>query len=107
MRTVAKRVLVTGGAVFLLAPLRQPAGTGRRVLCVDNYCTGRQGQHRASAHGAELRGERHDVTFRLFVEVDEIDNLACPAAGTTSSDPVQTNQDSVIGAILCGAGRSG
>lgn len=96
-----KRVLVTGGAGFIGTHLcRRLIEEGREVLCVDNFFTGTRGNI------AELIGHksfellRHDVTFPLYVEVDEIYNLACPASPIYyQSDPVQTTKTSVIGAI--------
>jgi UDP-glucuronate decarboxylase len=96
-----KRVLITGGAGFLGSHLceRLP-NDGHDVLCVDNYFTGRR------ANVAHLLGNpnfevlRHDVTFPLYVEIDEIYNLACPAAPIHYQfDPVQTTKVSVHGAI--------
>ena len=96
-----KRVLVTGGAGFLGSHLcERLLRDGHDVLSVDNYFTGRK------ANIAHLRGEprfetlRHDVTFPLYVEVDEIYNLACPASPVHyQHDPVQTTKTSVHGAI--------
>jgi UDP-glucuronate decarboxylase len=103
MRTYAdtKRILVTGGAGFLGSHLcERLIGEGHEVICVDNFFTG---QRRNIAHllqhpNFELL--RHDVTFPLFVEVDEIYNLACPASPVHyQHDPVQTTKTSVHGAI--------
>jgi UDP-glucuronate decarboxylase len=96
-----KRILVTGGAGFLGSHLidRLPAN-GHEVLCVDNLFTGskRNVQHLASEPRFEFM--RHDVTFPLYVEVDEIYNLACPASPIHyQHDPVQTTKTSVHGAI--------
>ena len=95
------RVLVTGGAGFLGSHLcdRLLKG-GAGVLCVDNYFTGsrRNIDHLLDHHGFELI--RHDVTFPLYVEVDQIFNLACPASPIHyQHDPVQTTKTSVHGAI--------
>ena len=96
-----KRVLVTGGAGFLGSHLiDRLLADGHEVLCVDNLFTGTKG-NLAHLH-AEPRFEflRHDVTFPLFVEVDEIFNLACPASPIHyQHDPVQTTKTSVHGAI--------
>jgi UDP-glucuronate decarboxylase len=98
---VRKRILVTGGAGFLGSHLiDRLLDAGHDVLCVDNYFTGTRDNI------AHLRGHerfeflRHDVTFPLFVEVDEIYNLACPASPIHyQHDPVQTTKTSVHGAI--------
>ncbi|UMY16444.1 SDR family oxidoreductase [Methylobacterium organophilum] len=100
-RGTSKRVLVTGGAGFLGSHLCEKLlGLGHEVLCVDNLFTG---SRRNIAHLLpEPRFEflRHDVTFPLYVEVDEIYNLACPASPIHYQfDPVQTTKTSVIGAI--------
>jgi UDP-glucuronate decarboxylase len=96
-----RRVLVTGGAGFLGSHLcERLLGQGREVLCVDNFYTGtRANLRRCLRHdGFELL--RHDVTFPLYVEVDEIYNLACPASPVHYQfDPVQTTKTSVHGAI--------
>lgn len=96
-----KRVLVTGGAGFIGGFLCEALlDRGHEVLCVDNFFTGtrRNVQHLLSHNRFEL--QRHDVTFPLFVEVDEIYNLACPASPIHyQRDPVQTTKTSVHGAI--------
>ncbi|RJG06707.1 SDR family oxidoreductase [Noviherbaspirillum cavernae] len=96
-----KRILVTGGAGFLGSHLCEYLlEQGHDVLCVDNFYTGSK---RNIAHlRAHPRFEllRHDVTFPLYVEVDEIYNLACPASPVHyQNDPVQTTKTSVHGAI--------
>ncbi len=99
-RTV-RRVLVTGGAGFLGSHLCDVlVDQGHEVLCVDNYFTGRRANvaHLLDRSNFELM--RHDVTFPLYVEVDEIYNLACPASPIHYQyDPVQTTKTSVHGAI--------
>src|SRR5215207_10043221 len=96
-----KRVLVTGGAGFLGSHLcERLLDQGHEVLCVDNFFTSnrRNVSHLLANHHFELL--RHDVTFPLYVEVDEIYNLACPASPIHyQHDPVQTTKTSVIGAI--------
>ena len=97
----SKRILVTGGAGFLGSHLcDRLLADGHEVLCVDNFFTGRR------ANVSHLLGNplfeliRHDVTFPLYVEVDEIFNLACPASPVHyQHDPVQTTKTSVHGAI--------
>jgi UDP-glucuronate decarboxylase len=96
-----KKILVTGGAGFLGANLcKKLVQQGHDVLCVDNFFTG------SKENIAELIGQkyfdlmRHDVTFPLYVEIDEIYNLACPASPVHYQyDPVQTTKTSVHGAI--------
>ena len=96
-----RRVLVTGGAGFLGSHLcDRLIAAGCHVLCVDNYFTGtrRNVAHLLDHPNFEL--VRHDVTFPLYVEVDEIYNLACPASPIHyQRDPVQTTKTSVLGAI--------
>lgn len=96
-----KRILVTGGAGFLGSHLcERLLERGHDVLCVDNFFTGakRNVDHLLDHHRFELM--RHDVTFPLYVEVDEIYNLACPASPVHyQHDPVQTTKTSVHGAI--------
>ena len=98
---VAKRVLVTGGAGFLGSHLcERLLERGDEVLCVDNFfsSTRHNVEHLLDNRRMELL--RHDVTFPLYVEVDEIFNLACPASPVHYQfDPVQTTKTSVIGAI--------
>ena len=96
-----KRILVTGGAGFLGSHLcEQLLDRGHDVLCVDNFFSSSRHNvaHLLDNHRMELL--RHDVTFPLFVEVDEIFNLACPASPVHYQfDPTQTTKTSVIGAI--------
>ncbi|WP_395670348.1 UDP-glucuronic acid decarboxylase family protein [Phenylobacterium sp.] len=96
-----KRILVTGGAGFIGSHLcERLLDQGHEVLCVDNFYTGarRNVAHLLQNPNFELM--RHDVTFPLFVEVDEIYNLACPASPIHYQyDPVQTTKTSVHGAI--------
>jgi UDP-glucuronate decarboxylase len=96
-----KRILVTGGAGFLGSHLiDRLLENGHEVICVDNLFTGTK--RNLEHHRAQPRFEfiRHDVTFPLYVEVDEIYNLACPASPVHyQHDPVQTTKTSVHGAI--------
>jgi UDP-glucuronate decarboxylase len=96
-----KRVLVTGGAGFLGSHLCEALlKRDCDVLCVDNFFTGRRGNVAHLIGNPHFEILRHDVTFPLFVEVDEIYNLACPASPPHyQHDPVQTTKTSVIGAI--------
>ena len=96
----AKRVLVTGGAGFLGSHLCERLLKNCEILCLDNFFTGSRCNiaHLMDDHRFELM--RHDVTFPLYVEVDEIYNLACPASPVHYQfDPVQTTKTSVHGAI--------
>ena len=96
-----KRVLVTGGAGFLGSHLcERLLADGNDVLCVDNYFTGRRANIAHLLDNPNFEVVRHDVTFPLYVEVDEIYNFACPAAPIHYQfDPVQTTKVSVHGAI--------
>jgi UDP-glucuronate decarboxylase len=96
-----KRILVTGGAGFLGSHLcERLVGLGHEVLCVDNYFTGRRDNIAQLLDHANFEAMRHDITFPLYVEVDEIYNLACPASPVHYQfDPVQTTKTSVLGAI--------
>ena len=98
---LANRVLVTGGAGFIGSHLCEKLiAKGYEVLCVDNFFTGARSNvaHLMDSKTFELL--RHDVTFPLFVEVDQIYNLACPASPIHYQfDPVQTTKTSVHGAI--------
>ncbi|HTS90992.1 MAG TPA: UDP-glucuronic acid decarboxylase family protein [Stellaceae bacterium] len=96
-----KRILVTGGAGFLGSHLcERLVAQGHDVLCVDNYFTGRKENIAHIMPEANFEAMRHDVCFPLYVEVDEIYNLACPASPVHYQfDPVQTTKTSVSGAI--------
>ena len=96
-----RRVLVTGGAGFLGSHLcERLLGQGADVLCVDNFFTGTRDNIRHLVGNPHFELVRHDVTFPLYVEVDEIYNMACPAAPIHYQyDPVQTTKTSVHGAI--------
>ncbi len=96
-----KRILITGGAGFLGSHLcERLVAQGHDVICVDNYFTGRKDNVAHLLNNARFELLRHDVTFPLYVEVDEIYNLACPASPIHyQHDPVQTTKTSVHGAI--------
>jgi UDP-glucuronate decarboxylase len=98
---MGKRILVTGGAGFLGSHLcERLLAAGHDVLCVDNYFTGSKDNVAACIGHPHFELMRHDVTFPLYVEVDEIYNLACPASPIHyQHDPVQTTKTSVHGAI--------
>jgi len=98
---MSKKILVTGGAGFLGSHLcERLLGQGHEVLCVDNFFTGRKENVRHLMANSNFELMRHDVTFPLYVEVDEIYNLACPASPVHYQfDPVQTTKTSVHGAI--------
>jgi len=96
-----KRVLVTGGAGFLGSHLcERLVQDGHEVICADNFYTGTRDNTLALLGNPRFELLRHDVTFPLYVEVDEIYNLACPASPIHyQHDPVQTTKTSVHGAI--------
>lgn len=96
-----KRILVTGGAGFLGSHLcERLLDSGADVLCLDNYFTGTKDNIAHLMNNPHFEVLRHDVTFPLYVEVDEIYNLACPASPIHyQHDPVQTTKTSVHGAI--------
>ena len=98
---MTKKILVTGGAGFLGSHLCELLlASGHEVLCVDNYFTGNKGNILPLLENPRFELMRHDVTFPLYVEVDEIYNLACPASPIHyQHDPVQTTKTSVHGAI--------
>jgi len=96
-----KRILVTGGAGFLGSHLcDRLIQEGNEVLCVDNLFTGRRSNIHHLLEHKNFEFLRHDITWPLYVEVDEIYNLACPASPVHYQfDPVQTTKTSVLGAI--------
>lgn len=96
-----KTILITGGAGFLGSHLcERLLDAGHTVLCVDNFFTGARRNVEHLIPNTRFEMLRHDVTFPLYVEVDEIYNLACPASPIHyQTDPVQTTKTSVMGAI--------
>ncbi|MBP2294392.1 UDP-glucuronic acid decarboxylase family protein [Azospirillum rugosum] len=101
IRSYNRRVLVTGGAGFLGSHLcERLLARGDEVVCADNYFTGSRSNITHLLGNPHFEAIRHDVTFPLYVEVDEIYNLACPASPVHyQHDPVQTTKTSVHGAI--------
>ncbi len=101
MIALPARVLVTGGAGFLGSHLcERLLAAGHEVLCVDNFFTGRRDHVAHLLDHPRFELMRHDITFPLYVEVDRIFNLACPASPVHYQfDPVQTTKVSVHGAI--------
>jgi UDP-glucuronate decarboxylase len=102
MKTLAsKRILITGGAGFLGSHLcERLLAQGHEVICADNYFTGSKANIAHLLNHPYFELMRHDVTFPLYVEVDEIYNMACPASPVHYQyDPVQTTKTSVHGAI--------
>ena len=96
-----KRIVITGGAGFIGSHLSEKLiAAGHEVLCVDNFFTGRRQNIVRLLDNPNFELVRHDVTFPLYVETDEIYNLACPASPVHYQfDPVQTTKTSVHGAI--------
>jgi len=96
-----KRILVTGGAGFIGSHLCEKLlENGYEVLCVDNFFTGAKDNILHLLDNPYFEVIRHDICFPLYVEVDEIYNLACPASPVHyQRDPVQTTKVSVLGSI--------
>ncbi|MDD2807877.1 MAG: SDR family oxidoreductase [Patescibacteria group bacterium] len=96
-----KKIMVTGGAGFIGSHLcKRLLDDGHEVLCVDNFFTGNKNNVLKLLENSKFELLRHDVTFPLYVEVDQIYNLACPASPVHYQfDPVQTTKTSVHGAI--------
>jgi len=99
--SLTKRVLVTGGAGFLGSHLcERLLNDGDDVICVDNFFTGDKSNISHLLKNQHFELIRHDITFPLYIEVDEIFNLACPASPVHYQyDPVQTTKTNVLGAI--------
>ena len=98
----AKKVVVTGGAGFIGSHLCEKLLLDKNVevICVDNFYTGTKGNIKHLLNNPRFDLQRHDVNFSLYIEADEIYNLACPASPIHyQKDPVQTTKTSVIGAI--------
>jgi UDP-glucuronate decarboxylase len=98
---VSSRILITGGAGFIGSHLSERLlAEGNEVICVDNFFTGARSNVEHLFSNPRFEVLRHDVTFPLYVEVDQIYNLACPASPVHyQHDPVQTTKTSVVGAI--------
>jgi len=96
-----KRILITGGAGFIGSHLSERLlQLGHEVLCIDNFFTGTRDNIKHLLNHEHFELMRHDITFPLYIEVDEIYNLACPASPIHyQHDPVQTTKTSVHGAI--------
>ncbi len=101
MKSRRRRVLVAGGGGFIGSHLCEALlDAGHDVICVDNFFTGNKENIRHLMSRDDFELIRHDVTFPLYVEVDEIYNLACPASPVHYQiDPVQTTKTSVVGSI--------
>ena len=97
----SKKILVTGGSGFLGSHLcERLLNEGHEVICVDNYFTGSKENLNCILDNKKLEIIRHDITLPLFIEVDEIYNLACPASPIHYQyDPIQTIKTSVVGSI--------
>jgi len=101
MLRTSKQVLVTGGAGFLGSHLcERLLAEGNHVICLDNFFTGTRANVTHLLHDPNFEILRHDITFPLYIEVDEVYNLACPASPIHyQQDPVQTTKTCVHGAI--------
>ncbi|MGC9079829.1 MAG: GDP-mannose 4,6-dehydratase, partial [Nanopusillaceae archaeon] len=96
-----KRILITGAAGFIGSHLcERLLNEGNEVICVDNFFTGSKDNIKHLLGNPYFEVIRHDITFPLYVEVDKVYNLACPASPIHYQfDPVQTTKTSVMGAI--------
>ena len=99
--TQAKRILVTGGAGFLGSHLcKHLIDQGEEILCLDNFYTGSKQNIASLLNHPRFELIRHDISFPLYTEVDEIYNLACPASPLHyQRDPIQTTKTGILGAI--------
>ena len=102
LKTISKRILVTGGAGFLGSHLCDRfLSEGHEVICVDNFYSSTKQNIQHMMGNPSFEFIRHDVTFPLYLEVDEIYNMACPASPVHyQHDPVQTTKTSVHGCLL-------
>ena len=98
-----KRILITGGAGFISSHLCEKLlNQGNEVICVDTFLSGSKQNIIHLLDNPYFEFIRHDITFPLYLEIDEIYNLACPASPVYYQiDPVQTTKTSVMGQLIC------